>query len=240
MKILNLSILLVLASVASASSSTECSNPSIWCEDIATAQHCNVLNQCLKYIWHPENVKVSNPVELTLYYEVLCPDCRQFVAGELNKALKTVGSIMNLTLVPYGNGREKFDEKTGLWKFTCQHGVTECWGNTLHNCLMHFYPQVDQHFPFIYCMESAKSNRGEDIHDLANRCAKQLQMPIDEVLKCVSSPLGKFYQKILRKNYSNITYRIRTRARSRDNLKELIIRYDIQAFEFEIIFVIYY
>ena len=42
-------------------------------------------------------------VELELYYESLCPDCREFITGQLISTYRKVADIMNITLVPYGN-----------------------------------------------------------------------------------------------------------------------------------------
>lgn len=78
-----------------------------------------VFEQCLKYVWQPANpyldfkhiisktiaAPAADLVNFTLYYETLCPDCREFVSGQLWKAFNAVGHIMNLTLVPYGNAR---------------------------------------------------------------------------------------------------------------------------------------
>ena len=92
---------------------------------------------------------------MTLYYETLCPDCRQFVSTQLWSAFEAIGSIMNLTLVPYGNAKETYRQvtnfrkkriffflininflyetkETKLWQFTCQHGSEECWGIYIH------------------------------------------------------------------------------------------------------------
>ena len=90
--------------------------------------------------------------------------------------------------------KESFNSNTGLWEFTCQHGADECWGNLLHTCVLHYYPKTEQHFPFIYCMESAKSNANEDIHGVATECAKQVNLSIDEPLQCVDSKLGNELQ----------------------------------------------
>jgi hypothetical protein len=53
------------------------------------------------------NTAPSSPsydlVNVTLYYETLCPASRGFINGQLNKAFQSVGSIFSLTLVPYGN-----------------------------------------------------------------------------------------------------------------------------------------
>ena len=47
-------------------------------------------------------------VNLTLYYETLCPDCRGFMTGQVWTAYNSVASIMNLTLVPYGNAKVSY------------------------------------------------------------------------------------------------------------------------------------
>lgn len=48
-------------------------------------------------------------VNLTLYYEVLCPDSRRFINGQLTNGVASVSSIMNLRLVPYGNAKVIFN-----------------------------------------------------------------------------------------------------------------------------------
>ena len=77
-----------------------------------------VFEQCLKNVWKPGNpfldhklllkTSASNDlVNFTLYYETLCPDCRGFMTGQVWKAYQSVSSIMNITLVPYGNAKVK-------------------------------------------------------------------------------------------------------------------------------------
>lgn len=51
----------------------------------------------------PSSPPLYNLVNITLYYETLCPASRGFINGQLNKAFQSVASIFSLTLVPYGN-----------------------------------------------------------------------------------------------------------------------------------------
>ncbi len=60
---------------------------------------------------------------------------------------------MNLKMVPYGNTVETFDKENNVWKFECQHDEDECWGNLYQTCLIHIYPNVEQHFRVIECIE---------------------------------------------------------------------------------------
>jgi interferon gamma-inducible protein 30 len=89
-----------------------------------------VTEQCQSYVW---KVRDSNDkVNFTLYYETLCPDCRQFMTTELYKAYQSVLYIVNITLVPYGNAHETYQPATQLYQFVCQHGADECLGNLIH------------------------------------------------------------------------------------------------------------
>ena len=45
----------------------------------------------------------ADKVNLELYYESLCPDCRNFITEQVYPAAQKVGEILNVTLVPYGN-----------------------------------------------------------------------------------------------------------------------------------------
>ena len=52
--------------------------------------------------WLPSD---APPVHFELYYEALCPDCQEFFLSQLYPNAKNLGSIMNITLIPYGNAK---------------------------------------------------------------------------------------------------------------------------------------
>ena len=58
-------------------------------------------------LFHGVEAKKVNAdlVSFTLYYESLCPGCRALTTTQIWKAYQSVSSIMNLTLVPYGNAQ---------------------------------------------------------------------------------------------------------------------------------------
>lgn len=118
-----------------------------WCQTKQIAQACGVrrkkneisdvfifffqvTEQCEKYVWKIRDD--NNKVNFTLYYETLCPDCRQFMTTELWKAYQTIPDIMNITLVPYGNAHETYNSTSRMYDFVCQHGPNECVGNLIH------------------------------------------------------------------------------------------------------------
>lgn len=44
-------------------------------------------------------------VSVILYYESLCPDCREFITQQLFPTWTMLQDIMAVTLVPYGNAK---------------------------------------------------------------------------------------------------------------------------------------
>lgn len=69
-------------------------------------------------------------VEVAVYYESFCPDSKRFFLKQLLPTYRDVGSIMNLTLVPFGHARI-----LGSDKMVCQHGRGECDYNRLMACI---------------------------------------------------------------------------------------------------------
>ncbi|KFP46892.1 Gamma-interferon-inducible lysosomal thiol reductase, partial [Cathartes aura] len=95
-------------------------------------------------------------VELSLFYESLCPACRGFLVQELFTAwLLLPEEALSITLVPYGNAEER--NVSGKWHFQCQHGPEECLGNMIETCLMHEAKNFSTYFPVIFCLESGSS-----------------------------------------------------------------------------------
>ena len=58
-------------------------------------------------------------VDVTLYYEALCPGCMQFVATELYPTYQKFGKYINVGLVPYGNSRTILDSQGILRREGC-------------------------------------------------------------------------------------------------------------------------
>ena len=114
----------------------------------------------------------------------MCKRCKHFIKFQYYPAFTSIGSIMNIGLVPYGNTKER--KKDGKWVFTCQHGKEECIGNLIETCAIHFYPNVNDHFPFIHCIEySHKIPR-----KAAPSCAQKFKLDYSKIESCANEDLG--------------------------------------------------
>ncbi|KAB5550708.1 hypothetical protein PHYPO_G00057010 [Pangasianodon hypophthalmus] len=111
------------------------------------ADRCGVLGQCAQV----NSSRSADLVNVSLYYESLCPGCRQFLVLQLMPTFIMLRDIMNVELVPYGNAEEK--QVGDKYEFTCQHGPTECLGNMIETCVLKKLGGVA--YPVIYCMEAA-------------------------------------------------------------------------------------
>ena len=54
-------------------------------------------------VWN--GVETAAAVNVTLYYESLCPGCKMFITEQLYPVYDQLKGIINITLVPYGNAR---------------------------------------------------------------------------------------------------------------------------------------
>lgn len=169
--------------------------PSLWCDSTEIAQQCKVYNQCKDFVWR-EDLQAP-PVNFELYFESLCPDCQQFITRQLYPVYTKIGSIMNLTLVPFGNAEER--KHGSKWIFHCQHGKEECIGNLLETCTIHaLNGDMTKVMPFIYCMESSH----RDPMMAFRLCARKQGVPEERVLNCYNSSEGNQleHQMALRTN----------------------------------------
>ncbi|XP_071502332.1 gamma-interferon-inducible lysosomal thiol reductase-like [Diadema antillarum] len=157
--------------------------PSVWCSSPDIAKSCGVEKQC-SFWQSKKGVTDAPPVQLELYYESLCPDCRQYIQNQLWPTWQKIGDsgILNLTLVPYGNAQEQ--QYGDQWYFTCQHGAAECLGNLIETCALNFYA-MPKAFPFIYCLEYY----GPTLTN-AEYCASLHSVDYSKIETCTQSKAG--------------------------------------------------
>ncbi|KAL1825739.1 hypothetical protein ACET3Z_012517 [Daucus carota] len=131
-----------------------------------------------------EQLKNDEKVVIALYYETLCPYCSNLIVNYLYKYFEDgLDSIADLKLIPYGNA--KIGPNNTI---VCQHGTMECVLNTVESCAIHTWPDVKDHFPFIYCVESLVY---EGDYDQWETCFTKLNLNPKPVMDCYGSGYGK-------------------------------------------------
>ncbi|WCJ34783.1 gamma interferon responsive lysosomal thiol (GILT) reductase family protein [Euphorbia peplus] len=126
----------------------------------------------------------SGKVSLGLYYESLCPYCSNFIVNYLAKLYQDddLFSIVDLHLSPWGNTRLKINGS-----IVCQHGPSECLLDTVEACAIHVWPKLEEHFPFINCVETLVHERQ---YAQWETCFEKLGLDPNPIEDCYSSGLG--------------------------------------------------
>ncbi|XP_062872974.1 gamma-interferon-inducible lysosomal thiol reductase [Trichomycterus rosablanca] len=152
-----------------------------WCESEQTAQRCGVLDQCVQV--NSSRWRSDERVNVSLYYESLCPGCRQFLTQQLMPTFAMLSDIMTVELVPYGNAQEK--QVGQKYQFLCQHGEDECLGNMIETCMLD--KMGDAAYAVITCMEAST-----DVLKAAPTCAGLFSPDTSyaDVMSCVNGDEG--------------------------------------------------
>lgn len=127
-------------------------------------------------------------VQVTVYYESLCPDSKKFISEQLKPTYSNFSSYMNLTLVPFG--KSTYNSTTeGKFEFMCHHGEPECYGNKVQACALKLLP-VDKQVDYIACLMSLSSNKTSNSSYPGNSCAQTISIDYSPIEGCVNSDQG--------------------------------------------------
>lgn len=132
----------------------------------------------------------NEPINLTLFYETLCPDTRKFVLEELVPTYRSaLQSHINLELVPFGNAKFHTDDN-GQRKVECQHGEEECYGNRLQACyIVKYSPNISRSLDYVNCMFEKED--WKSTHNTSVKCATELSINWNNIEQCTNSAEGE-------------------------------------------------
>lgn len=121
-------------------------------------------------------------VTVTVYYEALCPDSKNFIVQQLLPVYATIPGYINLDLVPYG--KAKTIEVNGNLGFRCQHGTPECVANKIHSCAIK-YTKNDTLLQLQYIACMIEDNTVP--HSIAAECATDLGIDYKLISTCADN-----------------------------------------------------
>ncbi|KAF4014353.1 hypothetical protein G4228_005710 [Cervus hanglu yarkandensis] len=137
------------------------------------AAPCQVGELCLQASPQKPEVPLVN---VSLYYEALCPGCQMFLIRELFPTWLMVWEILNVTLVPYGNAQacllDQLEPKTAFLTIVCLEEMTDMEQN-LKPCLQIYAPKVSPDS----IMECALGDRGMQLLHINAQLTDALRPP---------------------------------------------------------------
>ncbi|KAL4484284.1 hypothetical protein ABPG72_006395 [Tetrahymena utriculariae] len=143
------------------------------------------------------NFSSQNKLDLEIYSEALCPDCQQFILGSLQKALNDdiIFDYLNIKIYFYGNAEEVFDTQANLFSYRCQHGLKECEGNRISNCIMNKINSIQKALELIVCLEEEIKRYAQiqmvNYDKILNKCYQKKKVTNQDLKKILKCNLGE-------------------------------------------------
>ena len=133
-----------------------------------------------------DNDNDNNKVQVELYYESQCPDCRNIIFGSFYEAYQAdnILDMVDITFIPYGNAKEVSSQPnpgSGFYEFQCQHGESECVYNIIETCAINKIKDDLKKFKYINCIEHNNDSREvhQDYYQIALDCALDVDLDLD-------------------------------------------------------------
>lgn len=148
--------------------------------------------------------QIPKTARIQLYYESLCPYSIAFITEQLWPTYVRVGYLMDVQLVPFGNAfKEQQQEKPNSrgerfavgrrqepdYKYSCQHGPDECFGNVVQSCAANIFNDTILSLAFVTCMSLA-----ERPHQAGRECARGIARNWNAIQRCANGGKGRVLQ----------------------------------------------
>ncbi|KAH9637995.1 hypothetical protein HF086_014856 [Spodoptera exigua] len=145
---------------------------------------------------------IKEKVQIKVYYESLCPFSAQFFVSQLKPTMERLGPYLDIHLIPYGHAKTRRVSRG--YKFTCQHGIPECFGNTVQACAIDVLRNITRAVSFNACLLQNTSYRSgyQYFISVFHWCGSQDNVDVQTIWRCVHSDHGS----ILVKRYGDETH----------------------------------
>ncbi|XP_026732252.1 gamma-interferon-inducible lysosomal thiol reductase-like [Trichoplusia ni] len=144
---------------------------------------------------------IKDKVEIKVYYETLCPFSMLFFTSQLKPAVARLGSHLDVHLIPYGHAKTNAVHDT--YKFDCQHGQPECFGNLIQACAIDVLNDTTRAVNFNTCLMRSfyRSTDYQYLVSVFYWCGYIEKVNVRKMKKCLNSKRGP----ILLKEYGDET-----------------------------------
>lgn len=123
------------------------------------------------------------PVNVTLFYEGLCPACHHFILQQLWPTYGKLEDYVTVDLLPFGNAH--MNVVNGTVTFTCQHGEEECYVNEVQTCAVKYVHPTRKLLDLVACMFQS-----DDPTKSGEPCAQKVDTDWPVLDKCSRGPEG--------------------------------------------------
>lgn len=127
--------------------------------------------------------------EYDIFYESLCPYCRQFITENVAEVMKdpVLRNLVKLNFHPYGKTEDK---SKGLdFKFKCQHGENECFGNKIQKCALSKM-DYENGVNFVICFMTAIPLVRTDMSSALYSCVPKDMVMYKKIMDCAYKAEG--------------------------------------------------
>jgi interferon gamma-inducible protein 30 len=122
----------------------------------------------------------SKILEIDIFYESLCPFSNQFISETIHEFMEIPNfrKFVKINFHPFGKAKDKTVNLN--FKFECQHGENECFGNKIQLCALKKLNE-ENGMNFVICFMTAIPQLGEDMSSALYACVpKKLYKEIQE------------------------------------------------------------
>ena len=127
-----------------------------------------------------------------IYLESECPFCQKFIVQSFKKLYDNPDREKMATVVfhPYGNAQTY--KNGSYWNFTCQHGPSECYGNTIQTCGLNILSK-DNGYRMMLCMFDNLYIFNKDFDKIPDFCIKD-DAWYSDIMNCAHNKTGNDLQ----------------------------------------------